>query len=451
MISTIRLSYQAWLVVFGLAGILVYYQTTRFFADDLTFLYVVVNTIFVFVCGFFLALGNKYSFSLYHCFFLFYLLFFGITPPLEMQLGATYWGAPQTVFSQYSFVTILALVSILAFHFSYHVTLSSKFRKLKNTNTSFIVDNSIATPKILITLSFTSFFVILLFNNFSYVSVLLRGGDLVNRLEVGQIVNLIYSHILFPIPTIALVVYLQTPKSDRRLKITLLLFVLFILANPATGMARWKAGALYLAVFISLFPSVMNYRFLMLFLLSMGLLFIFPLLDKFRNFSADNRFLEFNTNFIYQGHFDTFQSFANSVEQNFITGGYQLLGTLLFFVPRSIWPSKPIGSGAELAKSYNFTFDNISMNFLAEGYVNFGILGVFLFALIAGFALANFDFSFRHTPMGTLSSKKIFSIFMVGSIFFILRGDLLSSFAYSTGTFLSIFMVSKIARIKFTI
>jgi len=44
--------------------------------------------------------------------------------------------------------------------------------------------------------------------------------------------------------------------------------------------------------------------------------------------------------------FDSYQNFAIVFFEDFITYERQLLGALLFWVPRSIWPNKPIGSGA---------------------------------------------------------------------------------------------------------
>lgn len=442
------MSLEAWFVALGLSSLLVYYQLTWLFLDDLPGLYIAINSLFLACCIYFLLLGNKYPFSLYHCFYLFYLLFFGLTPPMEMYLGAIYWGAPQTVFSQYELVTFLALLSLFVFHYSYRLSFTRKSRRTNNSPSEAETGKDTSSPLILLLLSMFGFASILYFNNFSYISVLFRGGELVDRIDLGQIWNLIYSQVIFPIPCVALVVYLQSPSSKRNALVTLVLLVIFVLANPATGMARWKAAAFYIAVLVSFFPMIMNYRFLMVTLLSVGLLFIFPILNNFRNYAAGASLFEFDSSFIYAGHFDTFQSFANAVDQSFISYGYQLLGALFFFVPRSYWPTKPVGSGTEMAGQNNFTFDNISMNFLAEGYVNFGFPGIFLFAAFAGFAIARLDFSFRNTPRYGSSATRIFSIFMVGLVFFILRGDLLSSTAYATGLFISIFLIVKLSRGK---
>ena len=61
--------------------------------------------------------------------------------------------------------------------------------------------------------------------------------------------------------------------------------------------------------------------------------------------------------------------------------GKQLLGAMLFFIPRSIWPSKPIGSGATIAIYQRQSFKNISCPIIGEAIINFGIIGVIIFAV----------------------------------------------------------------------
>ena len=83
------------------------------------------------------------------------------------------------------------------------------------------------------------------------------------------------------------------------------------------------------------------------------------------------------------------------VEEFGISWGNQLLGAILFFVPRSIWPSKPLGTGhtAIVALDQHY-FSNVSAPLIAEGYVNFGIVGVVLFALAAGWIFRKLDSAF---------------------------------------------------------
>jgi hypothetical protein len=118
------------------------------------------------------------------------------------------------------------------------------------------------------------------------------------------------------------------------------------------------------------------------------------------------------------------------------TWGGQLLGAILFFVPRSVWPTKPIGSGAMLIKKElgRDAFSNISCPFIAEGMVNFGLIGVALFALFLGTLLTKLDKTywehFEKESKAVCFAPYLFLVFM---LFFVMRGDLLSSFAYVCG------------------
>lgn len=122
------------------------------------------------------------------------------------------------------------------------------------------------------------------------------------------------------------------------------------------------------------------------------------------------------------------------------TQGQQLLGVSLFFVPRNVWPNKPIGSGAFLFNELGLGFNNVACTFLAEGYINFGFMGSLVFAIILAFCIARFDaWYWRRGGRMRFTLPRLFYAVCVGMLFFILRGDLLSSFAYTTG-FAAIFL-----------
>jgi len=175
-----------------------------------------------------------------------------------------------------------------------------------------------------------------------------------------------------------------------------------------------------------------------------SLVFIFPFLNQFRYFSEFRslRLLP-SEEFFYAAHFDAYENFASAVEGNFISHGEQLLGSLLFFVPRLIWSDKPVGSGYEMASQFGYQFKNISMPFLGEGYVNFGIVGVVLFAVLIGYSMAKLDsvFGSRVRANGKVNYSTAIYYFMIGAIFFLLRGDLMSSVAYiSAGLIVALFI-----------
>jgi hypothetical protein len=86
-----------------------------------------------------------------------------------------------------------------------------------------------------------------------------------------------------------------------------------------------------------------------------------------------------------QGHFDSYQMFMRVISDDIITYGKQLLTTVLFFVPRALWPGKSVGSGHFVSGLSRLSFSNISMNFFGEGYINFGYFGIMLFILLIAY------------------------------------------------------------------
>jgi len=128
------------------------------------------------------------------------------------------------------------------------------------------------------------------------------------------------------------------------------------------------------------------------------------------------------------------------IEEYGLTFGRQLTGTSLFFVPRSIWANKPEGTGGVVARyvmtNYTMWFKNISNPIVSEGYVDFHIIGVilyaFLFARLSRLTLSWFmkgDFSLVPT------------LYICSSVFYIMRGDLISSYSYTLGGFAAIFLL----------
>ena len=121
--------------------------------------------------------------------------------------------------------------------------------------------------------------------------------------------------------------------------------------------------------------------------------------------------------------------------------GKSIVGGNFILFPRSIYTDKPIGSGGYIAHLYGLQFDHISLNYWGEGWLNFGILGVPLFSLFLAFINAKFDYKFWEQN-SSYNFKVVYFIYL-GLIFFILRGDLISCFAYTVGMFISCYLCYK--------
>jgi hypothetical protein len=125
---------------------------------------------------------------------------------------------------------------------------------------------------------------------------------------------------------------------------------------------------------------------------------------------------------------------ARWVQTHGHTFGFQTLGALLFWVPRMIWPSKPIGTGALVTGDLGFEFTNIASPIVAEPYVDFGFVGILVFAALFGVLLSWLDGLFRgHTSRVYDGAPRVVDSvypFWLGCIIFVTRGDLMSAIAH---------------------
>ncbi|WP_299364887.1 hypothetical protein [uncultured Paracoccus sp.] len=290
----------------------------------------------------------------------------------------------------------------------------------------------------LVLLSWVGLFAIAALNNFSLVSILVRGGALDETVSFGGgAVGLILGITVYSLPGACFVTYLA---AGRRHAVTIgFLLIPLLIGNAPSGMARFHAAAIYIAIAVTLFSSLRRSSILLPAGLILGILVAFPTLNQFRSYEGGvPRIYILGIDDVTTGHFDSFQSIAGALNMP-LTMGRQLLGVVLFWVPRSVWPDKPIGTGAEYADHANLSFSNISMNFFAEGVVNFGLLGAIAFAAVGGYLSALIDSrGYSQTPSLFWA---VFSKFMIGMAFFMMRGDLLSSFAFSVGIAVTVHIV----------
>lgn len=220
-------------------------------------------------------------------------------------------------------------------------------------------------------------------------------------------------------------------------------FCFLLVSYFPSGMARYAAAAIYLGVLFTLSDKLKTGRcFPFLFLI--GFLLILPVLNTFRYAAFDlaalsesfrNLIANLSTEWL-SGDYDAYKMFALSIKDVAMRGsthGRQFLGVLLFWVPRTFWSAKPVGSGYTIAKNLGWTFRNVSCPLPGEGYINGGIIGMFLFAIFVGFIMQKVDLWYWNTldleGHEVRSADVIYPVVAVFS-FFISRGDLLSSFAY---------------------
>jgi oligosaccharide repeat unit polymerase len=140
---------------------------------------------------------------------------------------------------------------------------------------------------------------------------------------------------------------------------------------------------------------------------------------------------------VAQDNFRTYETLVASLEyweKNGSVHGRQLFGNFLFWIPREIWPEKPVGTGTFLAEEFGEGFTNIACPAQCEAVVNFGLIGVPVLALVLALVLRKLDrwyWNGARDERGVVPISNVLYPFLLGNVFFLTRGDLLSPLAYS--------------------
>jgi oligosaccharide repeat unit polymerase len=219
---------------------------------------------------------------------------------------------------------------------------------------------------------------------------------------------------------------------------------LLLIANFPSGSARYLVGSVYLGLLLIVFSRYLRTGWPVVFLLVGGVLVLFPLLSTLRYASNLEQVATYLSGFNFLGpslateDFDAYSMVGYTIEYIHngpgVTYGWQLLGVLFFFIPRSLWPDKPVGSGHTVALDAGLAFENVTSSPIAEGLINFGWVGVILFAFLLCWLFGALDAGFERAQRKESDALiRLVYPFWIGLAFFFLRGDLLSSTAFVVG------------------
>lgn len=278
---------------------------------------------------------------------------------------------------------------------------------------------------------------------------------------------LIWKKVLFLIPFGGIVLCFQYFKKENTLlinrSIVYLLFVFFILflfwfKNPLTE-KRNALGPIYICLIFLFSPKLLNSNIKILFFLFFSMIIIFPLvaivthsdatlleiyyhpwilIEQMKGGGISNTFTTLN----YDA-FSNMMATLDYVNKNGFSYGYQLLSALLFFIPRSIWVSKPLPTGQlvgeHLINDFGFNFSNLSNPLISEGFINFGIIGVFFGAIIFAYVLVKMMIWLKSKDY----LKKIMAFYLAIHLIFLLRGDFTNGYSYYIGTLIGVIFIPK--------
>lgn len=233
--------------------------------------------------------------------------------------------------------------------------------------------------------------------------------------------------------------YKQKHKGLLWVGITLLCL---LVSYFPTALSRHAAAAIYGGLMLTMFMPLRKSRVFIALLLA-GFLVILPFLNAFRGVSfaevdmleAVQRVFNHLADDWLAGDYDAYAMLTliwEHVQCNGITWGLQLLGVFLFWVPRTWWVAKPMGTGAFVSTQLGWQFTNLSAPLPAEALINFG-WGYVLFAIILGGLMGKLDGIYWTNLDVTEKTVRKYDLLypvLIMFFFFMNRGDLLSSTAY---------------------
>lgn len=376
-------------------------------------------------------------------FHIFILFFFGIAPVVQYKNKLKFWDSRPLTHEEYLLAGFLVLVALVIYEIVYLNTRKSKTIQKKRITCRY-PNKGVSYKRLffLVGLSIINLFIV--FRSKSYNILLLLFRDLAIIPEDliwngSQTEWLLTEYFVRPTNLVIFVLYTYFFPTDKK-KWYFLLIGIITMSPLAT--ARFATAAIYIPIVLVLIKKIWR-RYYFTFLICFALLFVWPFLNIFRNFDAEADISFTMNNDVFKAmDMDAFHNFANVLKHDVVTFGHQLIGNVFFFVPRSLWEDKPVGSSVVLAKACGFSFENVSCCYFAEGFINFGYMGIFLFTYIIAYLCAKIDKAYWKINRKVKNLSSCYYLICLGFLFFILRGDMLSSVSYLIGFTLSFLLAS---------
>ncbi len=398
-------------------------------------------------------------------FIVFSFLFFLVAPIIQIN---TFEGVNREFMTYYPYAeneavfanTLICIFNIVFFSTYIFLKRQKAFQKRPKISES----SSRLLPVTIVSIAIVSVLVVLASLNFVLDEVTRPSWKESN---FSTIELLLWKKVFFLVPFGGILLCFQYFKKEKKKAVnwvviaSLLFFFLMILLwfkNPLTE-KRNALGPIYICLIFLFVPKVLNKNVKTLFFLFFSMIILFPLSAILTHSDATFKEIIKEPSILIEqmkgggiaNAFNTlnYDAFANIMTTTDYVGvhgyayGEQFLSAFLFFIPRSLWESKPISTGQlvgeYLIDDYDFRFSNLSNPLVSEGYINFGIVGVILVAI--GLAIAILKL------MTWLKSdnylKKIMAFYFGMHLIFLLRGDFANGFSYYIGTLIGVILIPK--------
>lgn len=360
--------------------------------------------------------------NVYTGFLLFAIPFYLVSPCIQYWFERSFWGRAFPAEIVFLHALLLVLVFLVVYALAY-----DQFNPIFRTRT--VTVRRYAYLKIYLVMVICAL-IVLDYYEYNMLYLYFRVVFDANYQIEGPY-YLLMSKFIRPLPIVMWLVFKYHTSSVIRVKDVPVLLYLLILLFP-TGIPRFLSGTIYLTLLSLLVGSRSRAKHWITTTI-VGMTIFFPLFNRFR-FYGSNFHGQFTNAFLSED-FDSFSSIYGVLELNDLTWGRQFLGALFFWVPRSLWHNKPLSSGLLLSEELNYTYSNVSTNIIGEGYLNFGTGGVIITALFLGWYTKKLDIALK-------KQNVIWPVMFAFQLIFILRGDLMSSLAFTMALYMA-YRISK--------
>lgn len=371
---------------------------------------------------------HRFSFEFIHSFFMLFML--TLAPMIQYYTTGcflSYYASDYQILKTNSFILIWTLL----FYCGRKSNKSNNITSYKNNQHSFQISKNLETI-------LTILMVVLAVNKIRVDGFSFFRNSSAQTNFIGTGFTTLFFAIEVSVAMLAVSISIYRFKNSNKTPLFLFfnLAMCLIIAFP-TAIPRFLAVTIYGGIILMMFNSLKkNYLYPLAILV--GFIIVFPMLSSFRyereNVNLIELFKHVTSNFENEYNtlnYDGYMMLCRTmdyVSENHCLFGYALFGNILFFIPRSVWPTKPIGSGAFIAEYYNFTFTNCSESIIAESYLNFGIIGILLYAFILGKITQKIDALFWNKPKNIFI--QLIYTFYIHIFLILLRGDFMTGFIY---------------------
>lgn len=405
-----------------------------------TFLTFFINLLILMYTLYQLSLTKKFS-PLMATYFVFFYVYFWITPIFQVDNGTF----PNTINYNEELVTktnINIMIFMLSFSLLYKFV---KTKPFKFDDITYVIDKKLIKITLIISIIITIIFfkdlVGTLFNPFS--------SNLIIESNNSEINELIVKRFLFMIPLGYIFLVIASYKTIKNKLTNLSFSIIFIILyyNPMMQKRNSLGPIILTIIFFLIRKKIGNVKYTIYNVVI--LLLVFPAMkiishDYYIN-DIDTIIYNIKTfSFYKQFIWLDFDAYSNSlatilyVKQYGLLYGKQLLSSILFFIPRSIWPSKAMNTGVLiggfLMTQYGMWFDNLANPIVSEAYIDFGFVGIIVYGAIFGYLSKKVELSTKS------NFGKIISIYISLHMIFLMRGALMVGIAYLIGPLIAIFI-----------